>query len=310
MARGVGRLLLWPVCLASLVLCVGCGGGSPRLERVWGQRGLRPGELIRPRCAVIDTRGDTDVLYIVDFTGRVQAYTRDGEYLRGWSTPDITNGRPAGLGLGADGSVLVADSHYGRVLVYSPAGELLRTLDGKAGEGPGPFAYVSDVVQDAAGHYYIVEFGAADRIRKYAPDGRYLRHWGTHGSEPGQFARPRGAAIGPDGLLYVADSGNHRVQVFDLEGRLVRIVGKQGSRPGELNYPYDLAFGPDGDLYVVEWGNHRVQRFTRAGKPKGTWGTPGREPGSLHSPWGLAVDRRGRVHVLDTENHRVQRIDF
>jgi sugar lactone lactonase YvrE len=299
--------------MGTLLALTGCGAsGQP--DHVWGQRGLQAGQFVRPRAVAVDTSGPSDVLYIVDFSGRIQAFSTNGEYLRGWSTPTIINGRPAGLALGRDGNVLVADSHYHRLLVYSPEGKLLREITGKAGvgEGAGAWAYLSDVVQDvgpdADGCYYIAEFGEDDRIRKLDKQGKELKHWGGHGSAPGQLVRPRALAIGPDRLLYVADNCNHRIQVFTLDGELVRCWGKHGTAVGELSYPYDLTFDRNGNVLVVEYGNHRVQRFTPTGEPRGAWGKPGREPGALHNPWGLAVDRKGRIHVLDTENHRVQRL--
>lgn len=300
------------IVLLSLLAVAGCGGNGGNLEKVWGRRGLQPGDLIRPRAAMIDTRDGRDLLYVVDFTARIQVYNRDGEYQqRTWATPESVNGRPSGIGLALNGDILIADSHYQRVLIYSPEGELRGQIGGKYGKEPGEFGYVSDVVQDKDGNFYVAEFGENDRIQKFSREWKYLKHWGSPGLEPGQFARPRALAIGPDGYLYVADACNHRIQVFDLEGQLVRCWGQQGHGPGELYYPYDLAFSPtNGDLYVVEYGNHRVQRFSATGESRGTWGKPGRQPGCLQSPWALAIDSRGRVHVIDSENHRVQRIEF
>lgn len=291
-----------------LTVC-GCGPGGGRLEPAWGRRGLQPGDFIRPRAIAIDAREGHDLVYVVDVHARIQVFTREGTYLRGWTTPTILNGRPAGLGIGRDGNLLVADSHYSQVLVYSPQGELRRRIAGDTGVGPGPFAYVSDVVQDADGSYYIAEFGHNDRIQKFSPDGRYLTHWGSHGSRPGEFTRPRALGLGLDGLLYVADAGNHRIQAFDLEGKLVACWGEHGSAAGQLSYPYDLAFAKNGDVFVLEHGNHRVQRFTPAGHSKGCWGGPGREAGLLTNPWGLAADSRGRVYIVDTDNHRIQWIE-
>ncbi|MFO0880310.1 MAG: NHL repeat-containing protein [Gemmataceae bacterium] len=288
-------LMLWSVAM------IGCGGSTVRPELVWGKRGVRDGDFVRPRACVVDQQ---DRLWIVDFTARVQAFDLEGRHLGiTWTTPDYRKGRPGGLGLDRAGQLLVCDSHYGCVRVYESDGTLIRTLEG-------PFAYISDAVQDEAGHYYLSEFGESHRISKLDADGKLVQQWGREGNEPGEFVRPRALALGSDGLLYVADSCNHRIQVFTRGGELVRYWGEPGEEPGAMRYPYDLAFGGDGLLYVVEYGNHRVQRFTPEGEPRGTWGGPGREPGRLHSPWGLVVDRQGRVHVLDTENHRVQRLRF
>ncbi|OAI38955.1 hypothetical protein AYO40_01485 [Planctomycetaceae bacterium SCGC AG-212-D15] len=291
-----------------LVLVAGCGGSSTEPEAFWGKRGVVSGDLVRPRAAAIDDHGR---LYIVDYTARIQVFDRDGKYLGPcWTTPDYRNGRPSGLSIDRDGNLLVSDSHYHCLRIYSPQGEELRKIGGEAGTAPGQLGYVSDAIQDADGYFYIAEFGENQRITKLDPKGNFVKCWGSAGDGPGQFSRARALVLGPDGNLYVADACNHRIQVFTREGDLVRIWGKEGSEPGELHYPYDLAFNPRGELYVVEYGNSRVQKFTATGQSLGCWGGPGREPGRFWNPWGLVVDCKGRVLVLDTENHRVQRIDF
>jgi DNA-binding beta-propeller fold protein YncE len=291
-----------------LLLVSGCGGDDSQPELVWGQRGGQDGDFIKPRAVAIDAQ---DHLYIVDYTARIQVFDRDGQFIGPcWTTPDYRNGRPSGLSIDQDGNLLVSDSHYHCLRIYSPQGKLVRTIGGEAGTGPGQLGYVSDALQDEDGYYYIAEFGENGRITKLDADGKFIKFWGSPGAEPGQFARARALALGPDGNLYVADACNHRIQVFTKDGELVRIWGSPGTEPGELMYPYDLAFGRHGELYVVEYGNHRVQKFTPEGQSLGCWGGPGREPGRLCSPWALAVDSRGRVHVIDSENHRVQRINF
>lgn len=290
-----------------LVALAGCGP-SERPDKIWGERGVRDGQFVRPRAVVIDRQ---DRLWVVDFTARIQAFDLDGNYLGPtFTTPDYRNGRPSGLGLDRDGHLIVCDSHYHCIRIYKDDGTELRKIGGEAGSGPGQFGYVSDAVQDDDGFFYVAEFGENDRITKLDADGRFVATWGSNGKEPGKFSRVRALALGPDGLLYCADAGNDRVQVFSRAGELVRVWGEGGEAPGQLKYPYDLSFGPKGDLYVVELGNHRVQRFTPEGKSLGCWGGPGREPGKLASPWALAVDRKGRVHVIDTENHRAQRVVF
>lgn len=290
-----------------LILLAGCGSAADAPERVWGRQGVVAGAMARPRALALEPA--TDRLYIVDFTARIQVYDRDGTY-QGitWQTPDYRKGRPSGLTFDREGNLLVCDSHYHCIRVYTPQGALLRTLGGDAGTGQGQLGYVSDVVQASDGTYYVGEFGENQRVSVFDADFNFVRTWGQEGTEPGQFSRIRALALGPDGLLYVADACNHRVQVFDREGRLQRVIGTAGEGRGELAYPFDVAFTPEGHLLVVEHGNHRVQLFSREGKSLAVWGGPGRSPGKFHSPWAVAVDKQGAIHVLDTENHRVQRL--
>jgi sugar lactone lactonase YvrE len=284
-----------------LALLTGCGNGGTTPEHLWGKKGVRPGDLARPRAAVID---NDDRLWIVDFTARVQSFDLDGKHSGiTFQPPDYRKGRPSGLGIDRKGRLIVCDSHYNCFRLYSADGTEVQVVRGD-------FAYVSDVVQDEEGNWYVAEFGELQRISKLDANGKVLKRWGSEGSEPGQFSRVRALALGPDDLLYAADACNHRIQVFTKEGELVRHWGTAGDAPGELRYPYDLAFGNDGNLIVVEYGNHRLQKFTPMGGALGTFGGPGREPGKFHCPWALAIDRRGRVHVIDTENHRVQRVRF
>jgi DNA-binding beta-propeller fold protein YncE len=265
-----------------------------------------PGAIVRPRAIAIDP---SDRLFLVDFTARVQAYDLDGNHLGlSWTTPDFRNGRPSGLGIDAAGNLIVCDSHYHTVRIYTPAGEQLRMIGGERGQGPGQLGYVSDCVQDADGFYYVAEFGQTDRITKFDAAGAYVLNWGGNGVEPGQFQRVRSLALGPDGNLYVADACNHRVQVFDRRGQFVQTIGGPGTLPGQLSYPYDISFDPAGNFLVPERGNQRVQKFNTQGQSLGVWGQAGRAPGQVADPWGLAVDRFGRTHLVDTENHRVQRV--
>ena len=280
--------------------------GSPP-DLIWGKLGAGDGQFSKPRAIAIDAE---DHLFIVDMNARIQVFDADGKFIRGWRTPEYQNGRPTGLTISTDGNLLVADTHYYRVLTYTPQGELLThaTLGGTMGQGPGEFGFVTDAVRDAAGNYFVSEYGEYDRIQTFSSDGQFLLQWGGHGSEPGQFLRPQHLQLDADGLLWVADACNHRIQVFDGSGKVVKLWGAQGTEPGQLSYPYCLALDGDGHIYVCEYGNHRVQKLTLDGKSVACWGSEGRRPGQLFNPWALVLDSRGRVHVLDSNNHRVQRI--
>jgi len=290
--------------------CVGPpSSGSPRPEKVWGLRGSTPGRLFRPRAIAVDR---DDLLYIVDMTPQIQVFDGDGRFLRGWQTPKFDNGRPSGLAFDNAGNLLVADTHCYRVLVYTPLGKLLeeQTIGGVCGSGDGEFQFVTDAAQDPAGNYYVAQYGEFDRIQKFSPDHRFLLSCGEHGHELGQFLRPQKIALDDEGLVWVADACNHRVQVFDARGEqavLVRSWGRYGQAPGELSYPYDILLDGAGHVYLCEFGNHRVQKFTLDGQFVGLFGQNGRGEGQLDQPWGIVRDSRGLMFVLDTYNHRVQR---
>ena len=307
--RNLLKLAVATPALAAIDGCTGSGSApsTGRLEAVWGKHGTSAGRLQKPRAMAIDR---DDLLYIVDMTARIQVFTTGGTYVRGWQTPEHEKGRPTGLSIDRRGNVLVADTHYYRLLIYSPSGELLETIGGKQGPGPGEFGLVTDAVDDAGGDLYISEYGEYDRIQRFTPERRYVCEWGGHGREPGQFVRPQNMAFDADDRLWVADACNHRIQVFDRSGTLLQYWGRQGSEPGEMYYPYCLALDGRGHLYVCEFGNHRVQKFTLDGRSLGCWGTHGRGPGEMHNPWALVLDSRRQIYVLDTNNHRVQQISL
>lgn len=279
------------------------------LEEIWGTQGSTPGLFQKPRAMAID---DKDRIYVVDKAARIQVFDRKGRFLHGWMTPEWQFGKPTGLSFDNDGNLMVADTHYYRVLFYTPEGELLedKTIGGVEGLGPGEFSWVTDCVQDSKGNYYVSEYGELDRVQKFSPSGDYLWGWGGHGPELDEFKRPQNLAIDEDDNLWVVDACNHRVMVFDVSGdgpKLLKHWGELGSEPGKLRYPYDLVL--DGKyVYICEFGNHRVQKFTRDGELIGYWGSHGRDNGELHNPWAIVKDSKDRLHVLDTYNQRVQRI--
>ncbi|MBI3328120.1 MAG: hypothetical protein HYZ81_15640 [Nitrospinae bacterium] len=131
--------------------------------------------------------------------------------------------------------------------------------------------------------------------------------FGQEGREAGFFRQPSSVVVDPAGLLYVADTYNHRIQVFTHEGRFVRAFGAEGGQLGSLSRPKGLAWGPHGLLYVADMGNHRVQAFDMQGKAVFTLGSFGQLPGQFHAPEGVALDLHGTLYVADTQNHRVQK---
>jgi DNA-binding beta-propeller fold protein YncE len=139
--------------------------------------------------------------------------------------------------------------------------------------------------------------------------------FGASGSDSSQFINPRGLAVAPNGSIYVADTGNHRIQHFAPDGSFINSWGSFGagdgvnSAPnGAFNEPWSLAIGPDGSVYVADTWNHRVQKFTAEGNFITTWGygiSQTGDPFGFYGPRGIAVSDEGLVFVTDTGNKRV-----
>ncbi len=123
----------------------------------------------------------------------------------------------------------------------------------------------------------------------------------------GAFNEPTALALTPNGEIYVADSGNDRVQVLAPDGHILRQWGTRGQRPGEFRHPAGVAVDSAGNVYVADSWNHRVQKFRNDGTFLTTWGSLGSANGQLRFPLGLAVNADGEVYVADSYNSRVER---
>ena len=229
----IGHDARTPWHLAGLVVLLAATAGCDLKSRsapelVWGIHGVKAGRLHKPRVAAFDAQDHL----LPRRPDRSDPGLRPRRPLpRGWRTPDFNVDGPSGLTIDRYGRLLVADTHFYRVLVYSRGGELLFQIgDGVQGTTPGRFGYPTDVVIDQAGNFYVAEYGENDRIQVFSPEGKWLRQWGGHGYEPGEFLKPRALAIDENDRIFVADSCNHRIQVFDTQGQAAAILGHAGRR--------------------------------------------------------------------------------
>ena len=138
----------------------------------------------------------------------------------------------------------------------------------------------------------------------YAQKRRMMMKIGSRGTNPSCFTWPRGVACSPDNGIVVADSSNHRVQVFDSTGRFQFEFGSYGSGQGEFDCLAGVTVNRLGHFIVSDRYNHRVQVFDATGRFLRAFGSEGRSDGKFSYPWGIATDALGFIYVCDKENHR------
>ncbi len=237
---------------------------------VFGDEGSAPGQFLSPRGIKI---GPAGFVYVTDGGNhRIQKFTAGGEFVAAWggpSTIETETGLPRGFNDPWDVSV-------------APDGAI----------------YVADTWNH--------------RVQKLDAEGRLVTAWGLFGEfglgeTVGQsaFYGPRGVAIGPDGLVYVADTGNKRIQAFEPDGQFAFQWGGGGVLEGYLDEPVGITIGPDGEVYVADTWNRRVQVFDSDGTFLRQWPIVGWDSGLPDEKPYLAVDAEGYVYVTDPGHYRV-----
>jgi DNA-binding beta-propeller fold protein YncE len=151
-----------------LSACVPASRGG-QYVLTWGAQGTRDGQFVRPRAI----GAHAGQVYVVDTTGRIQVFTRDGEFVRLWSMPKHDNGTPTCIAFARDGRVLVPDTHYSRIAEFNDAGEL-QTMWGRYGSAPGDFIYPTGIAESPDGRYFISEYGdGTERVQVFGPTTRF-----------------------------------------------------------------------------------------------------------------------------------------
>jgi DNA-binding beta-propeller fold protein YncE len=266
---------------------------------------------------------------------RVMEFDASGKLIQGWGGPGPGYEWPVrehGITLDYKGNLWLGgndpkDNHF---LKFTKAGKFLLQI-GHAGKTTGSgdtenlnrpakaFVYpkTNEVfIADGYGNRRVVVFDA--------DSGQYKRHWGAYGNKPDdkaprdrpftgpgsrQFDIPHGVLVANDGLVYVSDRTNNRIQVFNGDGTFVKeaYIARETATP--TGTACDMAFSPDQRLlYVTDPGNHYVWMLDRETlEPIGHFGRLGHQPGQFSHLHVLAVDSKGNVYTGENDGKRVQK---
>jgi DNA-binding beta-propeller fold protein YncE len=250
------------------------------------------------RIYATQTEGDEQVI-VFDVSGRQVGSLKPPATESGAHVPVYVAINPV------NGDVYVSDRPAATVYVYSADGAYLRAFDpGLDLKGWSPLG----LAFDAKGDLFVTSVGAPfQAVHEFGPDGTFIRTFGTANA----FNFPNGVAVDANGNVYVADSNNGRLVVFDRDGTQLGVIGR-GVGAGNLGLPRGAAIDDSGRVYVADLSRQGVQvyRVLAAGETNpqhvGEFGEGGSGDGAFRLPNAVAVDARSRVYVADWRNNRIQ----
>jgi DNA-binding beta-propeller fold protein YncE len=213
---------------------------------------------------------------------------------------DVT--KPLGIAIDDSGTVYVTDITEFSIKIYNADGDFQRKID------ISPWAKRPsglDVSPDGR-RLFLVDTGGVDSQKHRvlvldADKGTLIRSIGKRGTADGEFNLPRDVHLGPNGLLYVTDGGNFRVQALTQEGQHVRSWGEPGRRLGQFSRPKGISIDHEGNVYVADAAFGNFQIFDAEGTLLLFVGTRSTtpEPAKYMLPAGIDVDEDGRIYFID-----------
>lgn len=263
---------------------------------VLGSEGNAHGQLNAP----MDISFANGLLYIPELGGkRVTVMDEEGNLVRVIGEGDLVG--PRGVWIEDNGDVTVLDEFGHRLVKYTAEGVRLS----ECSDGLSTIGYVDDIIK-VNGNYLITE-ATLGYVVEIADNCGLVAVHGSYGAGPGEFKLPRG--ISTDGeFIYVSDSGNSRVQKFDLSMQYVESIGG----PGQLLAPNQIINHSSGSYIVTSTSNHQLQYFDPAAPAVAiqTVGSLRDGPGMFSNPSGMDVDfLNAELYVANAFNHRIDVLD-
>ena len=200
----------------------------------------------------------------------------------------------------------VSDSALKQVYIFRPNGKLETALAKSGG-----FARPTGLAFDAERQLLFVVDTLANEVCVFkVPSFELVQRIGKHGLGPGEFNYPTHICLDREGRLYVTDSLNFRVEIFDRAGKYLFDIGKLGDASGHMAVPKGVGVDSYGHIYIVDSYFSAVQVFDQKGRFLLSIGGPGKLPGEFQVPSGLLVDSQNRIYICDSYNSRIQLLQY
>ncbi len=264
-----------------------------------------PYQLIRPYGIAVDSTGKiytadegVDAIFIFNAENKAVELIRNGHEAR--------FGLINGLAIDDNDRLFVSDGRLRQILVFNArhhqegafGADVLARPGGIAIDRENRFLYVVDTENDQV---VVFDADTFKLLRRIGVSGK--KHTLT---EPGTFSLPTNVAVDNEGNVYVTDTLNNRIEIFDADGAFISMFGKHGDGPGYFARPKGIAVDRDGHIWVVDTYQDRVQVFDREGRLLIYLGGHGGYPGQFADAYGIAISKDNRVIVSEQYPGRLQ----
>lgn len=234
-------------------------------------------------------------VFVFDFARKVFTKIGDKEPLA----------QPVGVALDGEERLYVVEQQKKGIAVFDRKGTKVRFITDASLERPAGIA-----IDRARDRIYVADTGHTKSqehtVKVFSTDGALIgKIGGAKGDEHGHFLFPTYLTVDREGNLYVTDTLNSRVQVFDPEGKYLKSVGQRGNAWGMFDKPKGVALDSFGNLYVADSGWSNVQIFNQKDQVLLFFGGRGPIPGMMRNPTAIAIDQTNHIYVADYLNHRI-----